>query len=288
MGITRVDHMLMILGVSMKMTEKEQEISTREMIRGFNDKASEAGTIITGGQSVRNEFPMIGGVANSVVAPEEFILPKGGQIGDVLILTKPLGFRVVVNLYLWYKQQGEKWNKAKEFISAADTEKAYDICCDDMAFLNKYASELMLKYQCHGATDITGFGLLGHAKNLAEAQAESVSLRIHTLPIIGKMIKVQDKVINYKLLEGFCPETSGGLMMMIPRKYADDYLSDFLRKTNREAWIIGEVVKGDKKAFIDPHPKLLEVEQPNSQTMKQGWSMMAYHKSWVIYLIFLS
>ena len=64
MGIPRVDHMLMILGISLQMTEPDREIVTREMMRGFNDTAEEAGTKITGGQSIMNPWPIIGGVAN--------------------------------------------------------------------------------------------------------------------------------------------------------------------------------------------------------------------------------
>lgn len=64
MGISRVDHMLMILGISLQMQENDREVITREMMRGFNDCAVEAGTAITGGQSIMNPWPMIGGVAN--------------------------------------------------------------------------------------------------------------------------------------------------------------------------------------------------------------------------------
>ncbi len=83
--------MLMILGVSLKMQEHQREIVTREMIRGFNDCAAEAETLITGGQSVMNQWPIIGGVANVVCHENEYIRPNGGKVGDVLVLTKPLG-----------------------------------------------------------------------------------------------------------------------------------------------------------------------------------------------------
>lgn len=91
MGIPRVDHMLMILGISLQMQEADQEIVTREMMRGFNDCADEAGTRITGGQSIMNPWPMIGGVANVMCNENEFVRPNHGKAGDVLILTKPLG-----------------------------------------------------------------------------------------------------------------------------------------------------------------------------------------------------
>ncbi len=91
MGIARVDHMLMILGVSLQMPEYAREIVTREMIRGFNDCAAEAGTLITGGQSIMNPWPIIGGVANVVCHENEYTRPNHGKAGDILVLTKPLG-----------------------------------------------------------------------------------------------------------------------------------------------------------------------------------------------------
>lgn len=72
MGTSRVDHMLMVLAVSLDMDEKEREVITREMIRGFNDTAEEAGTTVTGGQSILNPWPIIGGVANTVVNKVSF------------------------------------------------------------------------------------------------------------------------------------------------------------------------------------------------------------------------
>jgi len=91
MGVPRVDHMLMILGVSLQMNEQAREIVTREMIRGFNDCATEAGTSITGGQSIMNPWPMIGGVANVMLLKDEYVKPNFGEVGDLILLTKPLG-----------------------------------------------------------------------------------------------------------------------------------------------------------------------------------------------------
>jgi selenide, water dikinase len=101
MGVDRIDNILMILGVSRKMSETEKEIVTREMIRGFNDAATEAETLVTGGQSVQNPWPVIGGVANVIVREDEIIMPNGGKEGDVILLTKPLGTQIAVNLMQW-------------------------------------------------------------------------------------------------------------------------------------------------------------------------------------------
>ena len=261
MGITRCDHMLMLLGVCIGMEKKEQEISTREMIRGFNEKAVEAKTLITGGQSVYNEYPIIGGVANTVVGPEEIIMPKGGKEGDLLILTKPLGTRIAVNLHQWMKLNNDKWKKASAWISEEKCRKAFDICCTGMSGLNLTAAELMRAYHCHGATDVTGFGILGHAKNLAEAQQEPIDLVIHSLPTIAGMAEMSDKVVKYSFLKGYTAETSGGLLIMADKQLADDYCKEFKKLTGRNAWIIGEVVKGKRTARLSEKLKITEVAE---------------------------
>ena len=73
MGIDRIDHMLMILAISLKMSGEERQIVTKKIIQGFNDTANEAGTLITGGQSVMNPWPMIGGVANVVCHEDDYL-----------------------------------------------------------------------------------------------------------------------------------------------------------------------------------------------------------------------
>jgi selenide, water dikinase len=86
---------------------------------------------------------------------------------------------------------------------------------ESMATLNRQSARLMRKYKTHGATDITGFGLLGHAQNLATAQIDPVDIIIHSLPIIDKMDVINNEVMNFKLLDGYSAETSGGLFIML-------------------------------------------------------------------------
>ena len=79
-----------------------------------------------------------------------------------------------------------------------------------MSRLNRNAARMMHKYDAHGATDVTGFGILGHANNLAKNQKGKVSFKIHTLPILANMVKIfKASGINFKLLDGFSAETSG-------------------------------------------------------------------------------
>jgi selenide,water dikinase len=82
---------------------KHRHIVTQEMLRGFADLAKEAGTVITGGQTVLNPWPIIGGVAQSVEKKDAIIMPEHAVAGDVLILTKPLGTQLAVNLSEWLR-----------------------------------------------------------------------------------------------------------------------------------------------------------------------------------------
>lgn len=169
MGINRVDHMLMVLAISLQMSGEEREVVTKHMISGFNDCATEAGTLITGGQSVMNPWPVIGGVANVVCHESEYIKVNQGQAGDKLILTKPIGTQAAVNLNEWLIEGNEKWTgKASKLMTAERAKQAYYMAVESMATLNRNAAGLMYQHGCHGATDITGFGIRGHAQNLVD------------------------------------------------------------------------------------------------------------------------
>lgn len=104
------------------------------------------------------------------------------------------------------------WGCIKDVTTAEEVEKAYQDAMQCMARLNRNAARLMHKYDAHGATDVTGFGILGHARNLAANQKSEVSLVLHSLPILANMVKIFKACgINFKLLEGFSAETSGTL-----------------------------------------------------------------------------
>lgn len=259
LGVTECDNMLMILAISQKMSEKERDIVVPFLMRGFKDCAYDAGTQITGGQSVVNPWLTIGGVATSVCQPNEFIVPDNAVVGDVLVLTKPLGTQVAVNAYQWLDQP-ERWNRIKLVVGEDDVRKAYHRAMDSMARLNRTAARLMHKYNAHGATDVTGFGLLGHAQNLARVQKNEVSFVIHNLPIIAKMAAVAKACGNmFQLLQGHSPETSGGLLICLPREQAAAYCKDIEKQENYQAWIIGIVEKGNRTARIIDKPRVIEV-----------------------------
>ena len=133
MGIDRVDNILMVLGISLQMTDSERQIVTREMIKGFNDCASEAGTQVTGGQSVMNPWPIIGGTAIVMCQDQDYVQVNQGQPGDKLVLTKPLGTQVAVNLDEWRGQKNNKWDKCNEFLNEDEAKERFFMAVESMA-----------------------------------------------------------------------------------------------------------------------------------------------------------
>lgn len=111
MGITKVHEVLMILGVSTQMSDLEQDVSTRLMIKGFVDASVQAETRVGGGQTVYNMWPMMGGAAISVLREGDFVMPTAAQPGDRIILTKPLGARLAINAMQWLKTDKVKREK---------------------------------------------------------------------------------------------------------------------------------------------------------------------------------
>lgn len=259
MGVTECDNMLMLMGVSTKLTDKERDVVVPLMMRGFKNGAVEAGTNVRGGQTVLNPWLTVGGVATSVCQTPEIIMPENAVPGDVLVMTKPLGTQVAVNAHQWLDMP-ERWNRIKLVVNEDDVRKAYNRAMDSMARLNRTAARLMHKYNAHGATDVTGFGLLGHAQNLARNQKAEVSFVIHNLPVIAKMTAVAKACGNmFQLLQGLSAETSGGLLICLPREQAAAYCKDIEKQEGYQAWIIGIVEKGNRTARIIDKPRVIEV-----------------------------
>uniref|UniRef100_A0A8C4HEB9 Selenide, water dikinase 1 n=1 Tax=Dicentrarchus labrax TaxID=13489 RepID=A0A8C4HEB9_DICLA len=262
MGVTECDNMLMLLGVSNKMSEKERDKVMPLIIQGFKDASEEAGTSVTGGQTVLNPWVVMGGVATTVCQPNEFIMPDNAVPGDVLVLTKPLGTQVAVAVHQWLDIP-EKWNKIKLVVTQEDVELAYHEAMMNMARLNRTAAGLMHTFNAHAATDITGFGILGHAQTLARQQRSEVSFVIHNLPVLAKMAAVSKACGNmFGLMHGTCPETSGGLLICLPREQAARFCAEIKSPKygeGHQAWIIGIVEKGNRTARIIDKPRIIEV-----------------------------
>jgi len=253
LGVKDCDNMLMLLGACKEMSEKERDFVLVQMMKGFSDLAKEAGTRVTGGQTVINAWPLIGGVAMSVAQEVDIIRPENAVVGDVLVLTKPLGTQVAVNVNEWILYNTPRWtDTVSKIISEEDALKAYDAAMRSMARLNKTGAQLMHKYKAHGATDVTGFGYFGHANNLAFHQHAKVSFVLDVLPIIKGMKEVDAELKGmFSLLKGFSAETSGGLLVCLPsREAAEGFCKELEAIDGAPAWIVGRVVDGDNTAHI--------------------------------------
>ncbi|RTG82276.1 selenide, water dikinase [Schistosoma bovis] len=124
MGVVDCDNLLLLLGVPREMTQEEREISNRLLMEGFKDCALEAGTYVRGGQTVLSPWLMIGGVATSVCSDSEYIMPDQAAVGDVLVLTKPLGTQVAVSVYYWMLEDSPSWSGNLANIITSDKVKS--------------------------------------------------------------------------------------------------------------------------------------------------------------------
>jgi selenide,water dikinase len=243
LGVVQIDSVLMILAASNRMEQETRDIVTRQMIEGFEFTCKAAGVDCTGGQSVVNPWPIIGGTAMSACARDEFIMPTGAVVGDVLILTKGLGTQVVANLNEWRQLEDKtNWNKAMEVITPEDAKLCYEIATEGMSRLNRNGAILMHKYKAHACTDVTGFGILGHAANLAQNQEARVDFEIDTLPLIHKVEVVAKHLNKFRITQGYSAETSGGLLIAISEENAQDFIKEIQELDQKPAWIIGRVV----------------------------------------------
>lgn len=264
MGVSECDNMLMLLGVAVDLNESQRDIIVRLFIQGFKDAAEEADTKIRGGQTVRCPWLLLGGVATSVAHESEIIKVDRAVPGDVLVLTKPIGGQVAVNSYEWIKKNN---GKIKELdLDSSKIQKAFKQVCEQMSRLNRNAAKLLHKYEAHSSTDVTGFGLLGHAENLARVQNNPVEFQIETLPIIEYMDEISDRMIEkggegFRLFEGRSAETSGGLLVAMSEENAKKYIAELSLIDNAPAWIIGHVIKktSDSVARIIPSALRLSI-----------------------------
>lgn len=247
MGVDKVDNIIMVLGISKAMKEVERETITKLIIKGFNDTCELADTKVTGGQSVMNPWPMIGGTAISSVKTNTIVFPNKIEKNDVLILTKPLGTQIVVNITESLFKKTELYEEAKNKLGFNEEiiHEMYNKGVDSMLRLNRNAARLMSKYNAHGGTDITGFGLLGHSRNLVEAQKSNFEFVIEKVPIIRYTDLVDEYIKCFDLLKGLSAETSGGLLISFDKESGYKFIEE-MRACGEDAWIIGYVKESDK------------------------------------------
>lgn len=261
-GVTVFDKLQMLISAPTELSEQQRDIVVPMIIDGFRDAAKLAGIEVSIQSIMLNPWCIIGGIATSVCKQEEIIMPSNAREGDVIVLTKPLGTHLATNAFIWMQEQNEKYKKLAERFTREDIGKTYRMALASMSYLNRNAALLMHKHCAHAATDVTGFGLLGHAKNLAEFQRQPLHFEIHTLPILQNVLDF-GKILQQdtKLRAGKAVETSGGLLICLPAENSTAFCTDFEAVTNgdQKAWIVGRVLKADKRgASLIESPKYIE------------------------------
>ena len=221
-----------------------------EIIRGGAEKAREAGVVIAGGHTVKDKEPKYGLVVIGFVDPRKMLSKGGLKVGDALILTKPLGFGVTTTAL--------KQEKANE----QDVQEAVTW----MKRLNKTAGQLANEFDLRGGTDITGYSLLGHGMEMADASGVALRFDFASIPFISGARKYAEQGIfpggafdnkkhfiekvgfadiidepNQMLL--FDPQTSGGLLLGVPHEGVDSFLAR-ASELDQPAWKVGEVRAG--------------------------------------------
>ena len=224
-----------------------------QIMKGGFDKVKESGALLVGGHTVDDKEPKYGLSVSGIVHPKKVLSNATSKPGDILILTKPLGVGIL--------------NTAmKADLISKETEKKV---INVMTHLNKYAAMSFDKIDVNSVTDITGFGLLGHALEMAKASDVSIHINSKEVPIIEETIDMARMGIipsgmyrNKQYIENdvdmnsvdtairdilYDPQTSGGLLISVKEKYADKLIKDMKDNGSIEAKIIGHVTtKGDK------------------------------------------
>jgi selenide, water dikinase len=226
------------------------------ILKGGFDKATEAGVRIIGGHTIDDFPPKYGLAVTGFVHPARVITNAGARPGDRLVLTKPVGTGII--------SAGMRMGLA----SNADMTAALS----QMKLLNKTGAEIMKKYNIRGATDVTGFGLAGHAFKMARASNVTIILNMKCVPLTGDTYRLADegcipgasfrnleyvessmetgKDLDYNLkMIAFDAQTSGGLLMSVPEEKAGLLLSDLHSACLYTSAIIGSVTE-KRGAFL--------------------------------------
>jgi selenide,water dikinase len=227
-----------------------------DIMRGGLETLNQYGVTLIGGHSVDSEQIMFGYSVTGVIDPDKLATNAGARPGDVIILTKPIGTGVI--------STGIKFEKTTPEIAAASVET--------MLTAGKFAAEVMREFGVKGATDVTGFALIGHAWEMAKASGVTILIEPATVPLlegaldlaaaglltsgdksnrayVGDDIRVGGAVQEHLLKLLYDPQTAGGMLLSVPAVAANGVLAR-LREDYPRAEIIGKVTERRDRAII--------------------------------------
>ncbi|MBU0765404.1 MAG: selenide, water dikinase SelD [Bacteroidetes bacterium] len=229
----------------------------KEILMGGADKVKEAGAVLAGGHTIDDYPPKYGLSVTGIIHPEKIITNNRAKEGEMLILTKPIGTGVII--------AGKRINEVSE--------SDYRSALNEMKLLNKNAAEIMQKHNIRCATDVTGFSLLGHAMEMAEAGNVTLVINANDVPLLNRAYDLIDMgcipgasfrnlaYLNDKIAYGskldynlkmllFDAQTSGGILMTCGKNVADKIIADLKKTEYPYATLIGKVIKKQDKSII--------------------------------------
>ena len=229
----------------------------QKIFRGSAEKVRQAGAVLAGGHTVQDKEPKVGLVAVGLASPDKLLTKGGARPGDLLVLTKPLGTGVTTTAL----KRGSA--------DAADVSQAVDW----MTRLNAEASALALEHDVRGATDITGYGLLGHGLEIADSAGVRLVIQARAIPMLrgasryvhagcvpggsadnqlyfGPRVRFEPALDEYARVLLFDAQTSGGLLLSVPAAQQQALMTAACSRAI-PAWIIGRVEAGEGVDVLD-------------------------------------
>jgi selenide,water dikinase len=216
-----------------------------EILRGGAEKVAEAGAVIAGGHSIEHDVPLYGLSVTGVVDERRMTRNRGAAAGDALVLTKPLGIGITVRAARADTADADKASEG-ETPRRRVTRESLDEATRVMATLNRAAMEAMEGFDVHAATDVTGYGLLGHCWEMMDASGTTAEISVTTVPLLsqsrelaamgmapgGSRQNASNMTPRAEIAEGVTTEdvllladaqTSGGLLVALPEAQAEAY-----------------------------------------------------------------
>lgn len=227
------------------------------IMQGAEDKVAEAGASILGGHSVSDPELKFGLAVTGLVDPARIVRNAGARPGDLLVLTKPLGTGILSSAV---KKGRLGPDEARQLT-------------ETMAELNRVAGEEMARHEVHAATDVTGFGILGHARGMVRASNVAFHLGFDQLPLLPRALSLAGEGVvtrgdrtNAVLVEDVAdldpalakpevsilmdPQTSGGLLMAVARGDAERLVSALHGRGIAAAAVVGSVAAGPARLVV--------------------------------------
>lgn len=230
----------------------------KNILQGGHDKVREANAMIIGGHTVEDKEPKYGLSVTGFINPKYVVTNSNAKPGDLLILTKPLGIGIL--------NTGIK--------AGIVSEKGYKRAIHTMSELNKFSKDAMMKVGVNSCTDVTGFGLLGHAFEMADGSNVTIKFTSSSVPIIEEaldlarmgiipagayrnmeyiktQVKISEKVAQELIDCMYDPQTSGGLLISVEKNKADNLLKELKNSATAYAIVAEVLEKSDYSIIVE-------------------------------------